>query len=259
MIIILAAVVILTLSKNNPIESSKEADFKEDVRTFQDELAMYISKDYTNKAGARDNKITETDSSKIKDYIPSFSKKYEGKFIINNNNLEFTNKLAEKEKEYSQNLNVNEKTKLLPDEYIQVEYIESTGTQFINTEVYPKSTTKVIFDFCFTDIDNSDGHRNGWGSAGDNEVFSMGINKGSYEFISRLGDNWNTQNSGLALDKKRHIFTLASGNQTIDGIKFGESTIGNTATDKQYMYLFAEHQEWENRNAIYSKRGRWIL
>ena len=258
-VIILAAVVILTLSKNNPIESAKEARFKEDVRNFQDELALYISKQYANAGGHWDGSISATTHDDIVKYIPSFTKKYKGKFIINNNNLEFTNKLAEKEKEYSQNLNVNEKTKLLPDEYIQVEYIESTGTQFINTEVYPKSTTKVIFDFCFTDIDNSDGHRNGWGSAGDNEVFSMGINKGSYEFISRLGDNWNTQNSGLALDKKRHIFTLASGNQTIDGIKFGESTIGNTATDKQYMYLFAEHQEWENRNAIYSKRGRWIL
>ena len=57
-IIILAAVVILTLSKNNPIDSAKEASFKEDARTFQDELAMYISKDYTSKAGQRDNKIT---------------------------------------------------------------------------------------------------------------------------------------------------------------------------------------------------------
>ena len=52
-IIILAAAVILTLSKNNPIESSKEAAFKEDIRTFQDELAMYIAKDYTSKAGGK--------------------------------------------------------------------------------------------------------------------------------------------------------------------------------------------------------------
>ena len=57
-IIILAAVVILTLSKNNPIDSAKEATFKEDARVFQDELAMYIAKDYTTKAGQRDEKIS---------------------------------------------------------------------------------------------------------------------------------------------------------------------------------------------------------
>ena len=56
-IIILATSVILTLSKNSPISSANEARFKGDVRTFQDELAMYISKDYTTKGGARDDKV----------------------------------------------------------------------------------------------------------------------------------------------------------------------------------------------------------
>lgn len=57
-IIILAVTVILTVTKNNPIESAKEAVFKEDVRAFQDELNMYISKEYTSLQGNRDNKIT---------------------------------------------------------------------------------------------------------------------------------------------------------------------------------------------------------
>ena len=76
-IIILAAVVILTLSKNNPIESAKEASFKEDVRTFQDELTMYIAKEYTNNGGLRINKITVTtyttdgSLSSIYTYIPN--------------------------------------------------------------------------------------------------------------------------------------------------------------------------------------------
>ena len=41
-IIILAAAVILTLSKNNPIESAREAKFKEDVRSFKDDLMAEI-------------------------------------------------------------------------------------------------------------------------------------------------------------------------------------------------------------------------
>ena len=75
-IIILAAVVILSVSKNNPVESAREATFKEDVRSFQDDLALSISKDYTAKAGQRDYKFSATDFDKIKDYIPSFTKKY---------------------------------------------------------------------------------------------------------------------------------------------------------------------------------------
>ena len=112
-IIILAAVVILTLSKNNPIDSSKEATFKEDVRTFQDELAMYIAKDYTSKAGARDEKITATnynpagDPASVYTYIPSFSKKYEGKFVIKNDELKYDEEtVVGNEKEWCKSLNV---------------------------------------------------------------------------------------------------------------------------------------------------------
>ena len=134
-VIILAAVVILTLSKNNPIESAKEARFKEDVRTFQDELALYISKQYANAGGHWDGNISAKSCDEIVEYIPSFTKKYEGKFIINNNQLEYTKKLEYKEKEYAQSLNVNKRKSILPDEYQEVEYIESTGTQYIDTRI----------------------------------------------------------------------------------------------------------------------------
>ena len=105
-IIILAAAVILTLSKNNPIESAREATFKEDVRAFQDELALSVSKEYVEKQGQRDQKITETEFDKIKKYIPSFTKKYEGKFVIENDKLIGTDELTEKEVKWSQDLSV---------------------------------------------------------------------------------------------------------------------------------------------------------
>ena len=56
-IIILASVIILIINKNNPIESAKEAKFKEDIRTFQYQLSLAISKNmiFTDK---RDEKIT---------------------------------------------------------------------------------------------------------------------------------------------------------------------------------------------------------
>ena len=141
-IIILAAVVILTLSKNNPIGNAKEASFKEDVRTFQDELAMYISKDYTSKAGQRDNKITETDSSKIKDYIPSFSKKYEGKFVIKNDELMYNENITTQEKEWCKELNIKinaktgaEKAKENPQKYYGAKVDYKTGNTAIDSDI----------------------------------------------------------------------------------------------------------------------------
>ena len=142
---------------------------------------------------------------------------------------------------------------ILPEEYQQVEYIESTGTQFINTEIYPKSTTKVIFDFVYTD-ENSGG--NGWGSAEGNEVFMWGTNPA---FSSYVNSSWIRCNTNINNDYKRHEFILYSGNQLFDGVKYGDTIIGDTATNKQYMYLFAEHWEWDNRAGNYSQRCRRIL
>ena len=106
MIIILAAAVILTISKNNPVESAKEATFKEDLRTFQDELALTISKEYTDLQGQRDSKITTSDYNVIKEKIPSFTEKYKDKFIIENDKLVGTDELTEKEKKWAESINV---------------------------------------------------------------------------------------------------------------------------------------------------------
>ena len=106
-IIILAAAVILTISKNNPVENAKEATFKEDVRTFQDELAMTISKEYIDLQGQRDEKITTSDFAIIKSKIPSFTEKYKDKFVIENDKLVATDELTEKEKSWVESLNVD--------------------------------------------------------------------------------------------------------------------------------------------------------
>ena len=106
-IIILAAAVILTITKNNPVESANEATFKEDVRSFQDELAMTVAKEYTDKQGQRDEKISTSDYGKIKECIPSFSEKYKGKFVIKDDKLVGTDKLTKNEKTWSESLNIS--------------------------------------------------------------------------------------------------------------------------------------------------------
>ena len=106
-IIILAAVVILTITKNNPVESAKEATFKEDVKAFQDDLALTVAKEYTDKQGQRDQKISTSDYDKITNYIPSFTEKYKGKFIIQDDQLVGTGSLSEKEKTWANDINIS--------------------------------------------------------------------------------------------------------------------------------------------------------
>ena len=114
-IIILAAVVILTITKNNPVDSAKEATFKEDVKAFQDDLSLTVAKEYTDKQGQRDQKISTSDYDKITNYIPSFTEKYKGKFIIQDDQLVGTGSLSEKEKTWANDLNISTSGKVAFD------------------------------------------------------------------------------------------------------------------------------------------------
>lgn len=134
-VIILAVTVILTITKNNPIESAKEAVFKEDVRAFQDELNMYISNEYTRLQGQRDSKITalgyDKDGDKDKDsvytYIPDFKKKYEGKLAIKDDMIVYVGSDA-KEKEWLLNSGVYiAKT-------LKVKYVDQDGNRLKEDE-----------------------------------------------------------------------------------------------------------------------------
>ena len=115
-IIILAAAVILTVGKNNPVESAKEAKFKEDIRSFQYDLALSISKDYTSRAGQRDYKFSGTTYEEITNYIPSFTKEYEGKLIVKDDELMYPEDLenkviSQKEKEWLKETEIKEYAK----------------------------------------------------------------------------------------------------------------------------------------------------
>ena len=80
-IIILAVVVILAISDNNPISSAKEAIFKEDITSIQDELAMYISKKYTDNPTEFDKTSVSLSGENMVKELPS-TKKYKDKVVI---------------------------------------------------------------------------------------------------------------------------------------------------------------------------------
>ena len=129
-VIILAAVVILTINKNNPVESAKEATFKEDVKSFQDDLALTVAKEYTDNQGQRDTKINAKGEA-VKDYIPSFKNKYVNKFAIVDDNLVATDKVTENEKLWIEDLNLNsvepEETNYTSEEIESSEYLYAIG------------------------------------------------------------------------------------------------------------------------------------
>ena len=111
-VIILAAVVIITINKNNPVESAKEATFKEDVRSFQDELNMYISNEYTKLQGMRDSKINTTNIpatyKEMQTYISSYKEKYDKKLGIEDDKIVyFPKEVTNNEKKWLEDLNIS--------------------------------------------------------------------------------------------------------------------------------------------------------
>ncbi len=78
--IILAGVVVVSLQKNNPIEKSKEAKFKSNIATFNEDLSIGAS----NKLGQNVAKVDMDASTyeEIKEYIYSFEKEYVGKLEV---------------------------------------------------------------------------------------------------------------------------------------------------------------------------------
>lgn len=110
-IIILASVVILTMSKNNPIKSSREATFKEDVRSFQEDLLLTISDQYIKNQGNRDLKITiwsiPTNFEEMKKYISNYSKKYDKKIGIEDDEIVyFPSEVTADEKKWLEDLGI---------------------------------------------------------------------------------------------------------------------------------------------------------
>ena len=63
--------------------------------------------------------------------------------------------------------------------YTPVKYLESTGTQYIDTGVYPKSTTILDILFSLTEMPSTMTQwRNGWGASNSEETYTWGILRG---------------------------------------------------------------------------------
>ena len=71
-IIILAVAVILSIANNNPIENAKEARFKNDVKTMQEELELLKATNYAKNNGTSYEEIKITDLKSATNYTDDF-------------------------------------------------------------------------------------------------------------------------------------------------------------------------------------------
>lgn len=243
-IIILAAVVIFTISKNNPIENAKESTFKEDVRSFEVELALAVSKEYTSKAGQRDNKFNETELTKIQDYIPSFSEKYSEKFIIQDDELRYTDEVDEKEKEWLKELNIKEMESLLPEGYTELKYIEGTGTQYIDTGYMINYLNKI--EFKIQDPIFPDSGANSFFGAGDSATKN----------IIALYINFN-QSLGYRISQDGYNDTPIGDINELNGISTITINNGNAIINKENIeYSYDNKQCYTTRNCYIFYRNQ---
>lgn len=88
---------------------------------------------------------------------------------------------------------------MIPNEYWQLGYIESTGTQYIVTRITPDATNKIVIDYQYTSINAN--QQNGT-NAGTNGII-IGINSSS-NFIIYSNSNETTYGSA---DLLRHTFS----------------------------------------------------
>lgn len=100
----------------------------------------------------------------------------------------------------------------LPSIYQRVEYLESTGTQYIDTGYLSNSKTKIEVDFAYTDFTVKQGRI--FGCYGD-LVTSLYVNSsGNFAWACQNTEgNWT--NMGITADTQEHHFELDIANKTV--------------------------------------------
>ena len=116
----------------------------------------------------------------------------------------------------------------VPKEYQEVEYIQSSGTQYINTGVPLSATTKLEADFQYTSLTGKNGLVVG------DDSFYYGINNG--KFVSKISSDSNSSDTIITnTNTNRHTIALESGKTTFDGTEYTSGTL-NPLSDI-YIYI----------------------
>ena len=106
-IIILVSTIMLTVTKNNSISSAKEATFKQDMLTIQDEYAMYLSNKYKEKPTEFYQSSVNLAGDEMVNELPS-TKKYKDRVSIVKGNITWIGENETEHKWFLEVINVVE-------------------------------------------------------------------------------------------------------------------------------------------------------
>ena len=113
---------------------------------------------------------------------------------------------------------------VLPEGYTQLDYIQSTGTQYVDTGVRPNQDTVMMIKMAFlgSASDNIAGARNS-SSDGTNRCGLV-----TFSATSKIGSLFGTVSTqAIDIDTNMHECVLSTIGLSIDGILYGESYSGS--------------------------------
>ena len=121
----------------------------------------------------------------------------------------------------------------LPNGFTEVEWIQSTGDQYIDTGVTSGPSIRIVADVTFEDFIEGRQQSMLFGRS-DSGANGMLFGKDERGFVSMVSDNysWNIYGGG---DNNRHTWDISSGSQKIDGVQMSTSTFSNSSTRNLYL------------------------
>ena len=107
----------------------------------------------------------------------------------------------------------------LPDGYTQVEYVQSTREQYIDTEYVPNANTKIDVTFSVVEYNEGSGYKgaNIFGCYGGNNAGRCQFRYGQPLFVGWGASYDNTSYKQYQLDTAKHTLVLDKGSFSIDG------------------------------------------
>lgn len=137
----------------------------------------------------------------------------------------------------------------LPTEYQEVEYIESTGTQYIDSGVIGNLNTEAVLDIQLTDTSALTQAFIGARTSNDNSAFLCGVSSSGY-FYPQFDSVARTTITTQYTDGLRHTLKLSKNGFYFDGTLSSSFSSPTSFTTPQNMLLFAM---WENNVSFKSK------
>lgn len=101
----------------------------------------------------------------------------------------------------------------LPSGYTKLEYIQSSGTQWVDTDFTPNGKTRMVVDFAVTDASGTN-NIIGARTSTSEKAFTFSTTEGNW----RIGYNNATTKTSVVADTNRHIADLNQNVLSLDGV-----------------------------------------